>query len=136
MIDTVKGFGIVKKAEIDVFLENLDLSTNIKDFKGGKKARLKEEGGGDGRGETGEGGKRGGLTDISCHLHIARHYRTLPWTSREGRTGTRPYQKSDQTRTRLRVLCQEEVISLQSSAQAEALQPDSCIQEGGTEKEG
>ena len=27
----------------------------------------------------------------------------------------------------IRVLCQEEVISLQSSAQAEALQPDSCI---------
>ena len=50
VIDTVKGFGIVKKAEIDVFLENLDLSTNIKDFKGGKEARLKEEGGGGGRG--------------------------------------------------------------------------------------
>ena len=30
-------------------------------------------------------------------------------------------------RTRIRVLYQEEVISLQSSAQAEALQPDSCI---------
>ena len=49
VIHTVKGFGIVKKAEIDVFLENLDLSTNIKDFKGGKKARLKEERGGGGR---------------------------------------------------------------------------------------
>ena len=46
-------------------------------------------------------------------------YGTFPWASREGRTGTRPYQKSDQTRTRIRVLCQEEVIILQSSAQAE-----------------
>ena len=72
------------------------------------------------REEVGDRGKRGGLTDISCHLRIARHYGTFPWASREGRTGTRPYQKSaDQTRTRIRVLCQEEVISLQSSAQAE-----------------
>ena len=54
-----------------------------------------------------------------CHLQIPRRYGTFPWASREGRTGTRPYQKSDQTRTRIRVLCQEEVISLQSSAQAE-----------------
>ena len=67
------------------------------------------------------GGKRGGLTDVSCHLQIPRRYGSFPWASREGKTGTRPYQKSDQTRTRTRiwVLCQEEVISLQSSAQAE-----------------
>ena len=65
------------------------------------------------------GGKRGGLTDISCHLQIARHYGTFPWDSREERTGTWPYQKSDQIRTRIQVLCQEEVISLQSSAQTE-----------------
>ena len=99
--------------------------------KGGKEARLKEEGGGGGR-----GGKRGGLTEVSCHLQIARCYGTLPWASRKGRTGTRPYQKSDQTRTRIRVLCQEEVISLQSSAQAEALRPDSCVQDRGTRKMG
>ena len=35
--------------------------------KGGKEARLKEEGGGGGR-----GGERGSLTDISCHLQIPR----------------------------------------------------------------
>ena len=64
-------------------------------------------------------GKRGDLTDISCHLQIPRRYGTFPWASREGRAGTRPYQKSDQTRTRIRVLCQKKVISLQSSAQAE-----------------
>ena len=56
--------------------------------KGGKEARLKEEGG-----EGGRGGQRGGLTDVSCHLQIPRRYGTLPWASREGRTGTRPYQK-------------------------------------------
>ena len=91
-----------------------ELSTNIKDFKGGKEARLKEEGGGGGR-----RGRKGGLIDVSCHLQMPRRYGTLPWASREGRTGTRPYQKSDQIRTRIRVLCQEEVISLQSRAQAE-----------------
>ena len=69
----------------------------------------------------GEGGKKGCLTDLSCHLQIPRLYGTLPWASREGRTGTQPYQKSDQARTRIRILCQEEVISLQSSAQAEGL---------------
>ena len=84
----------------------------------------------------GEGGKRGGLTDISCYLQISRRHGTLPWASREGRTGTRPYQKSDQTRTRIPVLCQEEVISLQSSAQAKALRLDSCIQDRGTRKKG
>ena len=35
-----------------------------------------------------------GAKDVSCHLQIPRRYRTLPWASREGRTGTRPYQKS------------------------------------------
>ena len=54
-------------------------STNIKDFKGEKEARLKEEGGGGGR-----GGERGGLTDVSCHLQIPRRYGTFPWASREG----------------------------------------------------
>ena len=88
-------------------------STNIKDFKGGKEARLKEEGGGGRRGR-----ERGGLTDVSCHLQMPKRYGTFPWASREGRTGTQPYQKSDQTRTRIQVLYQEEVISLQSSAQA------------------
>ena len=38
------------------------------------------------------------------------------WDFTLGLQRTRPYQKSDQTRTRIRVLCQEEVISLQSSA--------------------
>ena len=37
---------------------------------------------------------------------------------------------------RIRVLCQEEVISLQSTAQAEALRPDSCVQDRGTRKTG
>ena len=54
-------------------------STNIKDFKGGKEARLKEEGGGGGR-----GGKRGGPTDISCHLQIPKHYGTFPGPPEKG----------------------------------------------------
>ena len=82
--------------------------------KGGKEARLKEEGGGGRR-----RGRKGGLIDVSCHLQMLRRYGTFPWASREGRTGTWPCQKLDQTRSRIRVLCQEEVISLQSSAQAE-----------------
>ena len=36
----------------------------------------------------------------------------------------------------IRVLCQEEVISLQSSAQAEALRPNSCVQVRGIRKTG
>ena len=67
-----------------------DLSTNIKDFKEGKEARLKKKGE-----KAGEGGERGGLTDVSCHLQIPRRYGTFPWASREGRTGTRPYQTSE-----------------------------------------
>ena len=38
--------------------------------------------------------------------------------------------------TGIRVLCQEEVISLQSSAQAEALRPNSCVQDRGIRKIG
>ena len=75
----------------------------------------------------------GGLTDVSCHLQTPRHYGTFPWASRKGRTGTWPYQKPDQ---KIRVLFQEELISLQSSAHAEALRPDSCIQARGTRKTG
>ena len=87
-------------------------------------------------GEGRRGGKKGSLTDISCYLHIPGCFGTLPWASREGRTGTRPYQKPDQNRTRIRVLCQEEVISLQCSAQAEAFRPDSCVPDRGTRKKG
>ena len=81
-------------------IQSLELQIQVKDFKEGKEARLKEEGG---------GGSRGGAKGVSLQTSPA---------SREGRTGTQLYQKSDQTRTRIRVLCQEEVISLQSSAQA------------------
>ena len=95
--------------------------------KRGKEARLKEGGVG------GKGGQKGCLTDVSCHLQTPRHYGTFPCTSREGRAGTRPYQEADQ---KIRVLCQEEVISLQSSAQAEDLRPDSCVQDWGTRKTG
>ena len=79
--------------------------------KGGKEARLKEEGGGGGR-----GGQRGwpyrcllpptdtqALWDFSLGLR-----RREDWNS-----------ALPEIRTRIRVLCQEEVISLQSSAQAE-----------------
>ena len=38
--------------------------------------------------------------------------------------------------TRIRVLCQEEVISLQSSAQTEALRPKFCIWDRGIRKTG
>ena len=37
-------------------------------------------------------------------------------------------------RTRIRVLYQEEVINLQSSAQAEVLRPDSCVHDRRTRK--
>ena len=40
------------------------------------------------------------------------------------------------SQTRIQVLCQEEVISLLSTAQAEALRPDSCIQDRGSRKTG
>ena len=99
--------------------------------------------------EAGEGGKRGGLTRVSGHLQTPRCYGTLHWASREGRIGTWPYQKPDkleqnqnsnqkpdQNRTRIWVLCQEEVIILQSSAQAEALWPDSCVQDWGIRRKG
>ena len=81
----------LRKPPSDTGLQIQVLTTKIS--KGGKEPRLKEEGGGGGRGAD-----RGGLTDISCHLQIPRCYGTFPWASREGRTGTRPYQKSDQTR--------------------------------------
>ena len=78
----------LRKPPSDTGLQIQVLTTKIS--KGGKEPRLKEEGGGGGRGAD-----RGGLTDISCHLQIPRRYGTFPWASREGRTGTRPYQKSE-----------------------------------------
>ena len=99
-----------------------DPSTNIKDFKGGKEARLKEEGGGGGR----RGGERGGLTDVSCHLQMPRCYETFRWASREGRTGTRPYQKSE-----------PEFGSVSNpQLRLRAHRPDSCVQDRGTRKTG
>ena len=71
----------------------MKISQVFKDFKG-RKVRLKED---ERRQER--GAKKDGLTDTSRHLQIPRHYGTLSWASREGRTGTWPYQKPDQTRT-------------------------------------
>ena len=51
--------------------------------------------------------------------------------------GTQPCQKLEtRYRTRIRVLCPPEVISLHPSGQAEALQPDSCIQDQDRRKKG
>ena len=79
------------------------------------------------------GGKRGGLTDVSCHLQIPRHYGTFPWASREGRTGTWPYQKSEpefEFSSKRRWSVSNPQLRLR------ALQPDSCIQDWGTRKTG
>ena len=84
----------------------------------------------------GEGGKRVALYTSPATCRYPGIMGLYPEPPREGRTGTQPYQKSDQTRTRIRVLCQEEVISLRSLAQAEALRPDSCVQDQGTRKKG
>ena len=51
-------------------------------LRGGKEKEEEEE--------AGKGGKRGGLTDVSCHLQTLRHYGTFPWASRKGRPETMP----------------------------------------------
>ena len=71
----------------------MKISQVFKDFKGRKGSHVERR-----REKAGEGGKRGGLIDVSCHLQIPRRYQTLPWSSGEGRIGTQPYQKPDQTR--------------------------------------
>ena len=58
---------------------------------GAKEARLKEEEEGGGK-----GGKRGGLTDVCCHVQVSRHYGTFPWASREGRTELGPARNQNQ----------------------------------------
>ena len=96
--------------------------------KGGKEARLKEEGGGGRR-----GGERGGLTNISCHLQIPRHYGTFPCAFREGRTGTRPYQKSE---PEFEFSAKRRWSVSNPQLRLRALRPDSCIQDQGTRKTG
>ena len=61
---------------------------------------------------------------------------TSPGTCRYPREDWNSALPETRIRIRIQVLCQEEVISLQSSAQAEALRPDSCIQDLGTRKKG
>ena len=107
------------------FYRDTKLQMSSKISKGGKEARLKEEGGG--------GGQKGWPYRRLLPLADTQVLRDFSLGFQRGRTGTRPYQKPDQ---KIRVLCQEEVISLQSSAQAEALRPDSCIQDQGTRKTG
>ena len=73
----------------------MKISQVFKDFKGRNGGQVESRGGG----RRGGGVvKRGGLIDVSCHLQIPRRYQTLPWSSGEGRIGTQPYQKPDQTR--------------------------------------
>ena len=93
--------------------------------KGGKEARLKEGGGG-------KGGQKGALqtSPATCrHPGVTGLFPGLP---EKGGLELGP----TRNQTRIRVLCQEEVISLQPSAQAEALRPDSCVQDRGTRKPG
>ena len=47
------------------------------------------------------GGKRGGLTDVSCHLQIPRCYGTFPWASREGRLELGPTRNQNQNSSSL-----------------------------------
>ena len=79
------------------------------------------------------GGKRGGLTDVSCHLQIPRHYGTFPWASREGRTGTLPYQKSE---PEFEFSAKRRWSVSNPQLRLRALWPDSCIQDRGTRKAG
>ena len=81
----------------------------------------------------GEGGKRH-VTGTSCQLQnpgIMELYSRPPENG-----GLELGPNRNQNRARIRVLGQEEVISLQSSAQVEALRPDSCVQDQGTRKNG
>ena len=82
---------------LNIRIQSLELQIQVRDFKGGKEARLKEEGGGGGR----RGGERGGLTDVSCHLQIPRCYGTFPWASREGRLELGPTRNQNQNSSSL-----------------------------------
>ena len=89
----------------------LDLSTNIKDFKGGKEARLKEE---EGR------GRRAGVKGVALQTSPATYRHPgvtglFPGPPEKGGLGLGPTRNQNQNSS----LCQEEVISLQTSAQAE-----------------
>ena len=64
----------------------------------------------------GEGGKRH-VTGISCQLQNPGIMELYSRPPEKGGLELSP--KRNQNRTRIRVLCQEEVINLQSSAQAE-----------------
>ena len=74
--------------------------------------------------EAGAGCKRGGLTDVSCHLQIPRPYGTFPWASRKGRTGTRPYQKSE---PEFEFSAKRRWSVSNPQLRLRALWPDSCI---------
>ena len=79
------------------------------------------------------GGKRGGLTDVSCYLQIPRLYGTFSWASREGRTGTRPYQKSE---PKFEFSAKRRWSVSNPQLRLRALRPDSCVQDQGTRKAG
>ena len=79
------------------------------------------------------GGKRRGLTDVFCHLQIPRRYGTFPWASREGRTGTRPYQKLE---PEFEFSAKRRWSVSNPQLRLRALWPDFCIQDQGTRKTG
>ena len=82
----------------------------LESSKRGKEAKLREEWE-ETRGLRVGDRKRGKKKRlVSCYLQIPKHYRIFPWASREGRTGTWPYQNQNSSSW------QEEL---------EALRPDS-----------
>ena len=87
--------------------------------------------------EKGGGGGRGRQKGWPCRCLLSPADTQALWDFTLGLQRREDWNSAlPEIRTRIRVLCQEEVISLQSSAQAEALGPDSCIQDRGTRKTG
>ena len=82
------------------------LNTRIKDFKGGKEARLKEEVGGGGR-----RGEKGVALQTSPATYRYPGVMGL-FPGPPEKRGPELGPTRNQTRTRIRVLCQEEVISM------------------------
>ena len=86
--------------------------------------------------EAREGGKRSGLTDISCHLQIPKHYGTFPGPPEKGGLELGPTRNQTRPEPEFKFSAKRRWSVSNPQLRLRALRPESCIQDRGTRKTG
>ena len=86
--------------------------------------------------EVGEGGERGGLTDVSCHLQIPGVMGLFPGPPEKGGLELGPTRNQTRPEPEFEFSAKRRWSVSNPQLRLRALRPDSCVQDRGTRKVG